>query len=109
MACGIKDVASTQKETFATTQAVWRFLNNEKISFSKLNQPILELANREIKQSTHTYALMIHDWSHLKFVTHKSKKRILKMSHHGDLGYELQSSLLVDAAKDYQLYRFLNP
>ncbi|WP_166308923.1 hypothetical protein [Photorhabdus cinerea] len=32
LACAIKDVASAQKTTFATTQAVWRFLNNDRIA-----------------------------------------------------------------------------
>ncbi len=40
LAPAIKDLASTQKSSFSTTQAVWRFLNNDKISFSQLNQPI---------------------------------------------------------------------
>ncbi|TCB68092.1 transposase, partial [Acinetobacter sp. ANC 4216] len=43
LAPAIKDLASAQKSSFATTQAVWRFLNNDKISFSQLNQPIEQL------------------------------------------------------------------
>ena len=35
LAPAIKDIASAQKNSFATTQAVWRFLNNDKISFKQ--------------------------------------------------------------------------
>ncbi|TMS52794.1 transposase, partial [Acinetobacter lwoffii] len=49
LAPAIKDLASAQKSSFATTQAVWRFLNNDKISFSQLNQPIEHLACEQIK------------------------------------------------------------
>ncbi|WP_242687992.1 hypothetical protein [Photorhabdus stackebrandtii] len=48
LAPAIKDIASAQKTTFATTQAVWRFLNNDRISFSQLNQPMIELAQQGI-------------------------------------------------------------
>ncbi|MEQ1418922.1 transposase, partial [Acinetobacter indicus] len=68
LAPAIKDIASAQKTSFATTQAVWRFLNNEKITFKQLNEPIHQLACEQIKTSQH------------------------------DSGYELQTSLLVDAA-----------
>ncbi|TMS43113.1 hypothetical protein FGQ54_15055, partial [Acinetobacter lwoffii] len=54
LAPAIKDLASAQKSSFATTQAVWRFLNNDKISFSQLNQPIEHLACEQIKASPHT-------------------------------------------------------
>jgi hypothetical protein len=98
LACAIKDVASTQKTAFATTQAVWRFLNNERITFSQLNTPLLSLARQEIAHSPHAYALVVHDWSRLAFYSHQSKEHRLKMTHSTDVGYELRSSLLVDAA-----------
>ncbi|MGG2143648.1 hypothetical protein [Symbiopectobacterium sp. RP] len=44
LASAVKDLACAQKTTFATTQAIWRFFNNERISFSQLNEPII--ANR---------------------------------------------------------------
>ncbi|MCT8135579.1 transposase, partial [Acinetobacter sp. T_3_1] len=65
LAPAIKDLASAQKSSFATTQAVWRFLNNDKISFSQLNQPIEQLACEQINSSQHRYALIVHDWSQL--------------------------------------------
>ncbi|WP_242688784.1 transposase [Photorhabdus tasmaniensis] len=53
LACAIKDVACTQKTTFATTQAVWRFLNNDRIAFSQLNEPIMALARKEMARTPH--------------------------------------------------------
>lgn len=98
LAPAIKDIASAQKTSFATTQAVWRFLNNDKVSFKQLNEPIQQHACEDISASQHRYALVIHDWSQLQYVTHRNKTQRLKRTHQYDLGYELQTSLLVDAA-----------
>lgn len=98
LAPSIKDLASAQRSSFATTQAVWRFLNNDKISFSQLNQPIEQLACEQINSSQHRYALIVHDWSQLQYVKHNHKTQRLQRTHQYDSGYELQTSLLVDAA-----------
>lgn len=98
LAPAIKDIASAQKSSFTTTQAVWRFLNNDKISFSHLNQPIEHLACEQINSSQHQYALIVHDWSQLQYVKHHNKIQRLQRTHPYDSGYELQTSLLVDAA-----------
>ena len=98
LAPAIKDLASAQRSSFATTQAVWRFLNNDKISFKQLNEPIQQLACEQIKTSQHRYALVIHDWSQIQYVTHRNKTQKLQRTHQYDSGYELQTSLLVDAA-----------
>ena len=98
LACAIKDVASARKTTFATTQAVWRFLNNDRITFSQLNDPIIALARKDIACSHHKYALIVHDWSRVQSGSHHSKVHRLQMTHAADVGYELQSSLLIDAA-----------
>ncbi|NLS43470.1 hypothetical protein EXD76_04030 [BEV proteobacterium] len=98
LAAALKDLACAQKTTFATTKAAWRFFNNERISFSQLNELIISLALRQVVLSPHLYALVVHDWSRLQFRTHNGKEERLKMTHGGDVGYELQTSLLVDAA-----------
>ncbi|MGG2143574.1 transposase [Symbiopectobacterium sp. RP] len=98
LASAIKDLACAQKTTFATTQAGWRFFNNERISFSQLNEPIISLALQQVALSPHPYAPVVHDWSHLQFRTHNGKEERLKMTHGGDVGYEPQTRLLVDAA-----------
>lgn len=97
LAPGIKDIASAQKTSFATTQAVWRFLNNENVSFQQLNQPIQAMAVQQISESKHDFALVAHDWSQLQFAKHSNKINKLQRTHVNDVGYELQSSLLIDA------------
>ncbi len=97
LAPGIKDIASAQKTSFATTQAIWRFLNNENVSFQQLNQPIQLLASQQILESKHDYALVAHDWSQLQYVKHSNKINRRQRTHANDTGYELQSSLLIDA------------
>lgn len=97
LAPALKDIASVQKTSFATTQAVWRFLNNENISFQQLNQPIQSLAIEQLTQSNHHYALVAHDWSQLQYIKHNNKLNRSKRTHENDKGYELQSSLLIDA------------
>ncbi|WP_228139710.1 transposase, partial [Acinetobacter terrae] len=96
LAPAIKDIASAQKSSFATTQTVWRFLNNNKISFRQLNQPIEHLACEQVKASQHQYALIFHDWSQLQYVKHNHKIQRLQRTQ-ANSGYELQTSLLVDA------------
>ena len=97
LAPALKDIASTQKTSFATTQAVWRFLNNENVSFQQLNQPLQKLAFEQIALSNHHYALVAHDWSQLQYFKHNNKLNRFKRTHASDKGYELQSSLLIDA------------
>ncbi|NLS44073.1 transposase, partial [BEV proteobacterium] len=46
------------------------FFNNERISFSQLNESIISLALRQVVLSPHPYALVVHDWSRLQFRTH---------------------------------------
>lgn len=97
LAPAIKDIASAQKTSFATTQATWRFLNNDRVSFKQLNQPIEALAINELKLSNHAFALVAHDWSQLQYVKHSNKENRFKRTHTKDLSYELQSSLLINA------------
>ncbi|WP_211709088.1 hypothetical protein [Paraburkholderia aspalathi] len=80
---------------FAHTQALWRFLRNDQIDLPKLAQPLLALAHEEVPKVCDTYALVMHDWSRLNFHRHTSKTDKVQMTHATDVGYELQSSLLV--------------
>src|SRR5690606_27694443 len=98
LAPAINDIAAAQKTSFATTQAVWRFLNNDKISFKQLNEPIYQLACEQIKTSQHRYALVVHDWSQLPYVTYRNQTQGLQRTHPYASGYELQTGVLVDAA-----------
>lgn len=97
LASAVKDLASTQRTSFATTQAVWRFLKNDRISFQQLNQPIETIAIEQTAASLHQYALVVHDWSSVRYTKHSNKLNRLERKHQYHSGYDLQSSLLVDA------------
>ncbi|MBK3844218.1 flagellar biosynthesis protein FlhF [Paraburkholderia aspalathi] len=56
---------------------------------------MLALAHEEVPKVCDTYALVMHDWSRLNFHRHTSKTDKVQMTHATDVGYELQSSLLV--------------
>jgi hypothetical protein len=98
LASAINALASAQKTTFATTTAVWCFLNNDSVSLIQLNQPLIEQARPSLAQSVHSYARVIHNCFQLQFFALNNPSHRMKMSHSLDLGYELQSTLLVDAA-----------
>jgi hypothetical protein len=84
--------------TFAATQAAWRFLNNPRVSLPALVEPLWQLGRDEANASASGYALVVHDWSKLDYHRHRSKKDLRRLSQPLDVGYELASALLVDAA-----------
>lgn len=94
LAAGMKALPDTGK-SFAHTQALWRFLANERVGPVELAGPILETARAEVPEHCDAYALAMHDWSRLNYFGHTSKKDRVQMTHETDVGYELQSSLLV--------------
>lgn len=94
LAAGVKALPDTET-SFAHTQALWRFLANERVSAEGLSGPLLAMARAEVPEHCDRYALAIHDWSRLNYGGHASKKDRLQMTHKTDIGYELQSSLLV--------------
>jgi hypothetical protein len=82
-------------KAFAQTQALWRFLSNERVRLIDLVKPLLALAHEGCRDDCDDYALVMHDWSRLNYLHHHSKADRLHMTHKGNIGYELQSSLLV--------------
>lgn len=94
LAAGMKSLPS-QHSGLADTQAMWRFLRNERVQPSDLSVPLLAIARQGIQDSCQAYALTIHDWSRLNFRTHDSKADRVRMTHQHDVGYELQSTVLV--------------
>lgn len=92
---GIKSTLSDQG-AFAQTQAAWRFFNNEKCTLQELIKPILASSLEEARKHCMKYALIAHDWSGLIYKTHASKKDRFGVHHEKELGYELQSSLLLN-------------
>jgi hypothetical protein len=81
--------------SFSHTQALWRFLGNKRVTPVLLGQPLVEAAREGIRESCHDFALVAHDWSRLNYNNHTAKRDRLKMTHATDVGYELQTSLVI--------------
>jgi hypothetical protein len=82
-------------QAFAHTQALWRFLGNERVTPADLGAPLLALTREGVAEGCDEYALAAHDWSRLNYNTHRRKLDRLQMTHETDLGYELQSTVLM--------------
>jgi hypothetical protein len=94
LAAGMKALPDTAK-SFSHTQALWRFLANERVGLAQLGAPLIAAAREGIAEHCQDYALVAHDWSRLNYNTHQSKSDRLRMTHATDVGYELQSSLMI--------------
>ena len=80
--------------SFASTQAAWRFYGNESVSLSMLQEPLTAAAHEAIAKHCNQYALCVHDWSHLSY-KHRNKPDTYAITHETDIGYDLQTSLIV--------------
>ena len=94
LAAGMKALPDSRK-AFAHTQALWRFMKNERVTLEALSQPLLAVAQEEVKSHCADWALCVHDWSRINYHRHAGKQDRYQMTHATDVGYELQSSLLV--------------
>lgn len=81
--------------SFAYTQAAWRFFRNERVGMSNLAKPLLAAVPEVLAAHCERYGLVMHDWSRLNYGAHSRKRDRLQMTHAHDVGYELQSSVLV--------------
>jgi len=81
--------------SFASTQAAWRFYKNDSVTVQKLQEPLLQAAHDSVVTHCKDYGLIIHDWSRLNYRKHQSKRDKYAISHKTDVGYDLQSSLLI--------------
>lgn len=93
LASGIKSKLN-KDVAFAQTQAAWRFLNNDSCTLIELNKPLLLAAHELCSSECTEYALVAHDWSHLSYGKHKSKRDTYNTIKN-NVGYELQTSLLL--------------
>jgi len=82
-------------QAFASTQAAWRFFANDRVSLPQLAQPLLAQARAAVADACRAFALVIHDWSFLHYNGHAAKQGRILLSQTTDLGYTLQSALLV--------------
>lgn len=96
LAAGTKALPDGVK-AFAHTQAMWRFLANERVTPKGLAAPLLEAAHEAVGSQSGDWVLCVHDWSRLNYGRHEAKRDRVRMTHKHDVGYELQSSLLVSA------------
>lgn len=94
VATGLSSFADTS-QAFSAAQAAWRFYANERISLPALAEPILEYARQISRSRLANFALVMHDFSALNFTSHESKADRISLYRKQDLGYFLQSALLV--------------
>jgi hypothetical protein len=97
LAAGLKALPDTCS-SFAFTQATWRFYRNERVSLERLAQPLLATVPQTLEAHCGDYGLVAHDWSRLGFNSHTRKHDRLQMTHGSDVGYELQSAVLLSDA-----------
>jgi hypothetical protein len=94
VAAGLRAIPGAA-QAFASTQAAWRFYSNGRVSLTQLAQPLLDHARQGVAASCAAYALVVHDWSQLHYNDHTSKEDRVALSQTTDLGYELQSALVL--------------
>jgi hypothetical protein len=94
-ASGLSALPGTAKP-FACTQALWRFLANDRVTLPALIEPVRETARSQLAQARVQVGLIVHDWSMLHYGGHTVKGDRLQRTHKTDLGYELATALLVE-------------
>lgn len=88
-------VRLTKSSKNAAAKAASRFYDNDDVGLPDLAAPLLERARKAVKEHCQTYALCVQDVSPLHYTKHPSKtdRRVMYSQH--DLGYELQTALLI--------------
>jgi len=82
---------------FATTQAAWRFFNNERVTLPALAEPLRAVGRERLEATQAPFALLVHDWSKLRYNHPLRKQDLAQLTHDTDIGYELTTALLVSA------------
>jgi hypothetical protein len=85
-------------QPLAAARAMTRFLNHDDIPFHALIEPAQDAIRSVVAASPSRCVLVVHDWCMFNFRRHSSKGDRYRRSHDTDLGYELGSALVVDAA-----------
>jgi hypothetical protein len=94
LAAGLRALPGASK-AFASTQAAWRFYGNERITYEQLGAPLLKNGREAAAECAVNYALIAHDWSHLDYSEHNSKRDRTLLHNKTVFGYELQTALLI--------------
>ena len=87
-------VPACVEQSFAVTQATWRFLANERVTPQRLIAPLRQFAQDQITNDP--YVLAVVDWSKIDYKKHAAKKDVVQLTHQHDIGYELTTQLLVE-------------
>lgn len=85
----------TKTSKKAAAKGASRFYDNNAVSLRDLGAPLMVRARKAVKEHCQAYALCVHDVSPLHYTNHPSKTDRRVMYSRDDLGYELQSALLV--------------
>jgi hypothetical protein len=85
----------TLADSFATTQAAWRFYSNPRVKLPVLASPLIEHARQAVPACCDDYVLVVEDWSNLHYNGHDSKTDRVELSRRDDLGYEMFTALAV--------------
>ncbi len=84
------------KTSFAATQATWRFLNNDRVTFGELVVPLQDFARTACTSISAPFVLLAHDWSKLSYPGHKSREDLAELSSSSDVGYDLACALAIN-------------
>lgn len=82
----------------SATQAAWRFLNNPNVQLADLVEPLRQVGRESANQSDSDYGLIVHDWCKIDYKRHSNKADLRQITHEHDIGYDMTTALLVDAA-----------
>ena len=96
LAAGLRALPGAGK-AFASTQAMWRFLKNDRMDRTTLMQPLWNQAKEFLRADRPEFVLIVHDWSQLHFRKHQGKEDRIDLPCDWNQGYELLTALLVSA------------
>jgi hypothetical protein len=96
LAAGLRALPEAGK-AFASTQAMWRFLQNDRMKRTTLVQPLWSYAQERLATERSDFILVVHDWSQLPFRKHEDKEDRMNLPCDWNRGYELLTALLVSA------------
>lgn len=91
-------------QAFSATQAAWRFFSNESVTLNKLIAPLRQLGCDGCDKSESKFVLLAHDFCKLKYGNQTRRKLdLVQLTHEHDIGYELTTSLLIEANTGIEL------
>ncbi len=96
LAAGLRALPGTGR-AFASTQAMWRFLKNDRMQRTTLVQPLWNHAQAFLGADRPEFTLVVHDWSQLHFRKHDDKEDRIDLPCDWNQGYELLTALMVSA------------